>query len=105
MGRHDSTPLTKARDELMSHIQRCGVLDAEKEHRKEWLDDTIDYMAGRYTRLSELELAQLELMGRQYLKPVIPHGKEHTALNRGAAPEGPVSEAEESRTPEALQAA
>lgn len=82
MGRHDSTPLTKARDELMSHIQRCGVLDAGMDDRQEWLDDTMDYMAGRYTRLNELELAKLELMGRQYLKPVIPHGKEHNALTR-----------------------
>lgn len=81
MGKYDPTTLTKARDELMSHIVRCGALDASDQDRMEWLDETIDYMADRYPRLSELELAQLELMGRQYLKPVIPHGKEHTAVN------------------------
>ena len=82
MGRHDPTALTKARDELMSHIVRCDVLDAQREHRLEWLDDTLDYMADKYPQLTDLKLAQLELIGRQYLKPVIPHGQDHTALTR-----------------------
>jgi hypothetical protein len=30
-----------ARDELYSHILRCGVLEATEEHRKEWFDDTL----------------------------------------------------------------
>ena len=63
MGRHDTTTLDKARDELMSHIVRCQVLDARHEDRMEWLSDTVDYMAGRYPRLGELELAQLCLKG------------------------------------------
>ena len=82
MGRHDATPLTRARDELMSHVVRCEVLDARHEDRFEWLDDTIDYMADRYPQLGELEIAQLELMGRQFLRPVIPHGAGNNALTR-----------------------
>ena len=80
------TRMEKARDELMSHIVRCDVLDAAMEHRLEWLDDTMDYMEDRWPRLNELQLAQLEMMGRQYLRPVIRHGAAHTALNRPAAP-------------------
>jgi hypothetical protein len=82
VGRHDATPLTRARDELMSHVIRCEVLEARREDRFEWLDDTIDYMADRYPQLSDLEIAQLELIGRQFLRPVIPHGVGNTALTR-----------------------
>lgn len=82
MGRHDPTPLTKARDELMSHIVRCEVLDAHMDDRMEWLDETLDYLADKYPRLGDLQLTQLELIGRQYLRPVIPHGKQHNAMSR-----------------------
>jgi hypothetical protein len=64
----------------MSHIVRCGALEASMKDRMEWLDDTMDYMAGRYPQLNDLKLAKLEIMGRQYLKPAIPHGKDYTAI-------------------------
>lgn len=83
---HRKTDLDKARDELMSHVVRCDVLDAAMEHRAEWLDDTMDYMADRWPSLSDLQLAQLEMMGREYLRPVIRHGSGHTAMNRPAGP-------------------
>lgn len=73
----------------MSHIVRCEVLEAAMEHRSEWLDDTLDYMAGRWPSLGDLQLAQLEMMGREYLRPVIQYGAGHTGLNR---PEGPTLE-------------
>lgn len=85
MGRHDTTPLTKARDEMMSHVVRCNVLQAEMDERLEWLDDTIDYMAERYPMLSDLQLALLETMGRQYLRPAIRHGARYNAM-RGRTP-------------------
>jgi len=66
----------------MSHVVRCEVLEARSDDRFEWLDDTLDYMADRYPQLGELELAQLELMGRQFLRPVIPHGVGNNALTR-----------------------
>ncbi len=80
MGRRKTTVLEIARDELMSHVQRCGVLDAEMEHRVEWLDETMDYMAGRYPMLSDLQLVQLEHIGRQYLRPAIAHGARYNAV-------------------------
>ena len=80
MGRHKTTPLDKARDELMSHIVRCEVLDAVEDHRWEWLEETMDYMAGRYPQLSDLQLAHLETIGRQYLRPAIQHGARFNAV-------------------------
>jgi hypothetical protein len=63
--------LDRARDELYSHILRCGVLQAQMEHQNDWFDDTIEYMAERYTTLSEEELAELRRLGERYCQPVI----------------------------------
>ena len=68
------TPCDKARDELFSHILQCGVLRAEPEHQKDWFDDTMDYLAERYTVLSDEELASIRSFGEQYCRPVKPHG-------------------------------
>ena len=79
MGRKRSTKQTnptvleKARDELYSHILRCGVLQATTEHQKEWFDDTIEYMAERYPALSEDDVADLRRLGERYCQPVISH--------------------------------
>jgi len=101
MGKHDATIMTKARDELMSHTIRCDVLDAHPEDRKEWLQDTMDYMAGRYPQLTDLQLTRLEMIGKQFIQPVIPHGAGKSALNRPA-----VSQSEDAAHDEAeLQAA
>ena len=78
---HDA-PTDEIRDELFSHIQRCGVLDATKEDREEWLSDTMDYLADRYPELSPFQIAEAETMGRRYLRPVIPHGAATHAANR-----------------------
>lgn len=75
MGKHEYTTLDRARDELFSHIQRCDVLDAKGEHQKEWLEETMAFMGERYPDLTKLQLAQLEAMGRRYIRPVIPHGR------------------------------
>jgi len=82
LGKHKTTVLDRARDELMSHVVRCDVFDAEMGHRKEWLDDTIDYMAERYPQLSEIQVAKLEIMGKHFIKPAIPHGRGHSARTR-----------------------
>ena len=66
----------------MSHVVRCDVFDAEMEHRQEWLAETMEYMAERYPMLSDLQLTQLEMVGRQFIKPPIPHGKGNTARSR-----------------------
>lgn len=82
MGKHKYTKMDRARDELMSHVIRCDVLEAEMDHRTEWLAETMDYMAERYPMLSDLELTKLEMMGRQFIKPPIPHGRGNTARTR-----------------------
>lgn len=79
---HRTTTLDRARDELMSHVVRCDVLDARMADRNAWLDDTMKYMEERYPSLSQLEIAKLEMVGRQFIKPAIPHGKGNTAMNR-----------------------
>ena len=66
----------------MSHVVRCNVLDARMTDRNAWLDETMKYMEERYAVLSPLEIAQLEMLGRQFIQPAIPHGKGNTALNR-----------------------
>ena len=52
------TTLDQARDELFSHILRCGVLEAAPEHQKEWMDDTMQYLGDRYPDLKPEQLQQ-----------------------------------------------
>jgi hypothetical protein len=72
------TPLSfnQARDEMFSHILRCGVLEAAAEHQKDWFDDTMQYLAERYNDLSPEELAQLRTLGERYCRPVQPRSNE-----------------------------
>lgn len=87
MGKHERTALDKARDELFSHINRCGVLDATDDQQQEWLDDTLKFLEERYPALSGAELKQLEQLGRRYCSPVIRHGKGNTAGSEWAKEE------------------
>jgi hypothetical protein len=68
---HTAGPFEQARDELYSHILRCGVLEAAPEHQQEWFNDTMDYLAERYDRLTDAELDQLRQLGERYCQPVI----------------------------------
>jgi hypothetical protein len=69
----------------MSHVVRCDVLDATMADRTAWLGETMEYMSQRYPDLTQMQLAQLEMIGKQFIKPVIPHGKDGTAFNRSEA--------------------
>jgi hypothetical protein len=60
----------QARDEMFSHILRCGVIEAMPEHQKEWFDDTMQYLADRYDDLGDEQLAQLRTLGERYCQPV-----------------------------------
>ena len=40
--------LERARDELFSHVHRCGVLKAAEDDQVHWMDETIDYIGERY---------------------------------------------------------
>ena len=66
-----ATAFEKARDELYSHILHCEVLGADEEHQREWFDDTMEYIAERYTTLSKDALAQVRSLGERYVQPVI----------------------------------
>jgi hypothetical protein len=66
----EAASFTQARDELFSHILRCGVIDALPEHQKDWFDDTMLYLADRYDDLTEEELTQLRLLGERFSQPV-----------------------------------
>jgi hypothetical protein len=66
----DAPAFTQARDELFSHILRCGVMEALPEHQKDWFDDTMQYIQDRYTDLDAEEVAQLRTLGERYCRPV-----------------------------------
>ena len=66
-----TTTFDQARDELFSHILRCGVLEALPEHQKEWFDDTMQYIVERYEDLGEEQVAQLRVLGERFCQPVV----------------------------------
>jgi hypothetical protein len=61
----------QARDELFSHILRCGVIEADAEQQKAWMDDTMQYVSERYTDLSEEQLTQIRVLGDRFCQPVV----------------------------------
>lgn len=65
------TALDEARNELFSHIHRCGVLGATEEQQTEWMKETIEFLAERYPSLKEKELKELEGIGMRFCRPVI----------------------------------
>lgn len=69
-----SQSFDRARDELFSHIHRCGVLGATEEHQVEWINDTIEYIGERYTELASEDLDELKQIGMRFCRPVIKRG-------------------------------
>lgn len=61
----------QARDELFSHINRCGVLTATDEDKTVWMDETIDYLGERYPDLANSELGELHAVGIRFCQPAI----------------------------------
>jgi hypothetical protein len=92
---HDKL-MDRARDELFSHINRCGVLQASPEDQKIWMTETIDYLAERYPDLSDLHLDQLHNIGLRFCQPAIGHGTDNAV--GGDADE--VTDAQEMESPE-----
>jgi hypothetical protein len=78
----EAVAFAQARDELFSHILRCGVIDALPEHQKDWFDDTMLYLADRYEDLSEEERTQLRVLGERFCQPV---KRKVEAVTTGAA--------------------
>ncbi len=71
--------LDRARDELFSHVHRCGVLQAAEEDQRHWMDETIDYIGERYPDLTDGDLKGLHEIGIRFCKPAIAHGSKNTA--------------------------
>lgn len=67
----DASLFDQARDELFSHILRCGVIDADIEQQKAWMDDTMQYLAERYVDLAEEQLGEIRLLGERFCQPVV----------------------------------
>jgi hypothetical protein len=65
------TALDEARNELFSHIHRCGVLSATEDQQVEWMKDTVEFLSERYPALKEKELKELEGIGLRFCRPVI----------------------------------
>ena len=59
----------QARDELFQHIMRCGVVGADPEHQKEWFDDTISYIAEKYSELNDIQVTELRTLGVRFCQP------------------------------------
>ena len=78
--------LDRARDELFSHVHRCGVLQAELEDQKHWMDETIDYIGERFPDLSDADLQNLHSIGIRFCKPAIAHGSASAAQTLEEAP-------------------
>ena len=86
--------ITRARDELFSHINRCGVLQAEADDQRHWMDETIDYLAERYPDLTDGDLQDLSAVGLRFCQPAIPHGRKRYGIVSKEEDKQPVPEAE-----------
>ena len=75
-GTQRSVNLDRARDELFSHIHRCGVLRATADHQVEWMEDTIAYISERYPDLTSEQLGELRTIGLRFCRPVIDRSQE-----------------------------
>ena len=64
-----ASPFEEARDELFQQIMRCGVVGSAPEDQKDWFDNTMDYLTGRYHELTPSELDELRLLGERFAQP------------------------------------
>ncbi|MFQ5746569.1 MAG: hypothetical protein ACE5HF_05040 [Gemmatimonadota bacterium] len=79
--------MDSARDELFSHIMRCGVLEAEEDERRVWMSDTVEFLGERYPDLTRDDLQSLSDIGHRYCQPAIPHGPVEAPRAGGAGPQ------------------
>ena len=93
----DEKLMDRARDELFSHINRCGVLQAEGGDQQTWMDETIEYIAERYPDLSDADLKALYNVGIRFCQPAIAYGnplEETVGLIRRSEDDEAAAEAE-----------
>jgi len=70
-----------ARNELFSAIHQCGVMHAPDSERDEWMADTVSFLAERHPELTATQVKELRDVGMRFCQPVIPHGREHSAVS------------------------
>ena len=63
------TPFEEARDEMFQHIMQCGVIGCEPDDQAQWFDDTMRYLADRFTELTQKELGQIRVLGERFVQP------------------------------------
>jgi hypothetical protein len=63
------TPFEQARDEMFQHIMQCGVIGCEPEDQAKWFDDTMMYLADRFSELTQKELGQIRVLGERFVQP------------------------------------
>ena len=72
----------QARDELFSHINRCGVLNATDDDMTVWMGETIDYIGERYPDLVDPDLRELHEVGMRFCQPAINNvSVQHEVIN------------------------
>jgi hypothetical protein len=64
-----AAPFADARDELFQQIMRCGVVGSAPEDQKDWFDNTIAYLTGRYHELTPSEMDELRVLGERFAQP------------------------------------
>ncbi|HYW09905.1 MAG TPA: hypothetical protein VE913_23270 [Longimicrobium sp.] len=63
--------IEEARNELFSHVHRCGVMRAEREQQVDWMKDTVEFLSERYPGLKPADLEELHGIGMRFCSPVI----------------------------------
>lgn len=86
-------PIERARDELFSHIHRCGVLNAEAADQDVWMTETVEYLAERYPDLGVSDLAKLKKVGMQFCQPVISRLRRRRPATETGADDGASTDA------------
>ena len=64
-----NSPYQEARDELFQHIMQCGVVGCHPDDQKEWFDNTISYLSGRFPELKPNEVTDLRTLGERFAQP------------------------------------
>lgn len=108
----------QARDELFSHINRCGVLNATDDDMTVWMNETIDYIGERYPDLVDPDLQELHAVGVRFCQPAINNvpvqrevvdeadtTSDEAAVSVSAVVEEPVPEGSSASSPTAAVAA
>jgi hypothetical protein len=59
----------EARDELFQQIMQCGVIGCHPDDQKEWFDNTMTYLSGRYPELRATDFGELRTLGERFAQP------------------------------------